>query len=196
MDVDLKFLSGFAAGLCLLTAGTAGAVPADVLTVSAGTAYTGGPLEATIQEADEGTPQTVTLTLSLSSPLAQLPPDLVLFENLLPGSGVHRIHLAPGAGADTVELEFSWAPDDLATKATKAICLTTVGFGLSCLDETGSLTPTPGPSQDLTDLLFPPGGEPFHVMLQTDPEPVPEPGALLLTSWGFAGFLAVRRRRH
>jgi len=119
-------------------------------------------------------PQTATLTLSLSSPLAPpLPTDLVLFDSLVQGSGLHRIHLVPGAGAGTLELQFSWGPDDRATNLTKALCLNTVGFGLSCLSETE-------PSQDLTDLFFPASASPER---RTVPRHAPHPPRARAGAW-------------
>ncbi|HXX65193.1 MAG TPA: PEP-CTERM sorting domain-containing protein [Bacteroidota bacterium] len=173
------------AGLALSFApGRGHALNADVLTISAGTGYTGAPVELTIPEAN----QSPALTILLSSPLAGPPTDVSVLE--LP-DGIHTIHIAPGTRADQVNVDFlwfAWSPQVFAE-----ICSSTVGFAQGgCM---GGSTE----SQDLTPLIFPssafPNGAPFQVVLQSDAAPVPEPSSLSLIGCGIAGLLLVRRRR-
>jgi len=186
-----KLATGFLVGIGLLSpTGIARAISADVLTISAGASYTGSSVEVTVPEANESP----ALTLTLSSPLAASPQDVTLIESpeVPPTTeGFHTIHVAPGTGANEVDVDFGW--NVLSQQAIAEICSTTVGFASPgfCFGETAE-------SQDLTDLIFPssafPNGAPFHVVFQSDAAPVPEPGSLGLVATGIAGFLLLQRR--
>lgn len=186
MGLDLRnHLVSVVTGLAISFApGMAHAINADVLTISAGAGYAGGPVELTIPEAN----QSPALTLLLSSPLAGSPMDVPVLE--LP-DGIHTIHIAPGTRADQVDVDFSWFA--WSPQLFALICSSTVGFAQGgCM---GGSTE----SQDLTPLIFPssafPNGAPFQVVLQSDVAPVPEPGSLSLIGCGIAGLLLIRWRR-
>jgi hypothetical protein len=191
MDVGQRnLLAGVVAGLSLFSAADrARAVSDDVLTISAGASYTGSPVEVTVPEANVSP----ALTLVLSSPLAASPTDASIWEALDASTGgIHTIHVAPGTGANEVDVDFSWM--SMSPQLFDVICSTTVGFaqpGFCAGEGTGP--------QDLTDLIFPssafPNGAPFQVVFQSDAAPVPEPSSLSLTTGGITGFLLLRRRR-
>jgi hypothetical protein len=48
----------------------------------------------------------------------------------------------------------------------------------------------------VTALAFPNGNAPFHILMQSDPSEVPEPGTFLLLSAGLAGLAVVRACLH
>jgi len=186
---------GLVAGIGVLSpAGFARALSADVLTISAGASYAGSPVQVTVPEANES----AALALALSSPLGASPVDVSLFESLdapMATQGAHTIHVAPGMGANEVDIDFAWNLE--SQQLFSLICSTTVGFATPgiCLGEKAE-------AQDLTDLLFPssafPNGAPFHVVFQSDAAPVPEPGSLSFVAGGITGFLLLQhlqRRR-
>jgi hypothetical protein len=56
-----------------------------------------------------------------------------------------------------------------------------------CVAETGQL-------QDTTSLFVTSSGFPFHVVIQSDPTEVPEPGTVFLLGSGLAGLVVIGRR--
>jgi len=73
------------------------------------------------------------------------------------------------------------------TESTLNICDAAVGGPAVCMSENGQM-------QDLTSLLFPMGGAPFHVKIQSDITEVPEPSTAPLLAAGL-GCVSLARRR-
>ena len=197
MDVcPRNLIVGALAALGLFsTAGLARAISADVLTVTAGASYTGPPVQLTLTADDKAAGLVKSLTLDLSSPIPAVPSgvSLLLSADPIPQDGVHTIEIiaatgapfVPGVTTTTVTVDFSWTPE--SPQLFSELCVTGIGFGPPCRIQTTD-------PEDLTEILFGsafPNGAPFHVVLET----VPEPNSLSLMTGGIAGLILLMRRR-
>ena len=125
----------------------------------------------------------VTIPASLLVGLTEgLPPNSQGAFQLSDAVQLTPISLKFGPG---LEVQFLSDPAD-PSQGVFALC--TAAAGDICIPETGGV-------QDVTALAFPNGNALFHILMQSDPPEVPEPGTLTLLGVGFAGLAAFGARR-
>jgi hypothetical protein len=93
---------------------------------------------------------------------------------------LHPVNLAYGPGLEVIFFSDPEGGGGFADPCT--------GADAACIPETGDV-------QDVTSLAFPNETAPFHILIQSDPPEVPEPGTVLLLGFGLAGLAAIGSHR-